>query len=154
MIMETLAGTGIRISELRYFSVDSVQRGIVKVWNKGKYRPVILTDQLRKRLLYYIRKNRIQKGNVFITRSGHEKDRSNIWRELKQLAVSAGVETEKVFPHNFRHMFARIFYSVTGNLLQLADILGHSSIEVTRIYASDGIMEWKKSMEMLEMLVE
>ena len=87
MIMETLAGTGIRISELRYFSVDSVQRGIVKVWNKGKYRPVILTDQLRKRLLYYIRKNRIQKGNVFITRSGHEKDRSNIWRELKQLAV-------------------------------------------------------------------
>ena len=154
MIMETLAGTGIRISELRYFSVDSVQRGIVKVWNKGKYRPVILTDQLRKRLLYYIRKNRIQKGNVFITRSGHEKDRSNIWRELKQLAVSAGVETEKVFPHNFRHMFARIFYRVTGNLLQLADILGHSSIEVTRIYASDGIMEWKKSMEMLEMLVE
>ena len=79
------------------------------MWNKGKYRPVILTDQLRKRLLYYIRKNRIQKGNVFITRSGHEKDRSNIWRELKQLAVSAGVETEKVFPHNFRHMFARIF---------------------------------------------
>lgn len=78
----------------------------------------------------------------------------NIWRELKQLAVSAGVETEKVFPHNFRHMFARIFYRVTGNLLQLADILGHSSIEVTRIYASDGIMEWKKSMEMLEMLVE
>ena len=132
----------------------SVQRGIVKVWNKGKYRPVILTDQLRKRLLYYIRKNKIQKGNVFITRSGHEKDRSNIWRELKQLAVSAGVETEKVFPHNFRHMFARIFYRVTGNLLQLADILGHSSIEVTRIYASDGIMEWKKSMEMLEMLVE
>lgn len=109
---------------------------------------------MRKRLLYYIRKNRIQKGNVFITRSGHEKDRSNIWRELKQLAVSAGVETEKVFPHNFRHMFARIFYRVTGNLLQLADILGHSSIEVTRIYASDGIMEWKKSMEMLEMLVE
>ena len=145
MIMETLAGTGIRISELRYFSVDSVQRGIVKVWNKGKYRPVILTDQLRKRLLYYIRKNRIQKGNVFITRSGHEKDRSNIWRELKQLAVSAGVENEKGFPHNFRHMFARIFYRVTGNLLQLADILGHSSIEVTRIYASDGIMEWKKS---------
>ena len=71
---------------------------------------------------------------MFITRSGHEKDRSNIWRELKQLAVSAGVETEKVFPHNFRHMFARIFYRVTGNLLQLADILGHSSIETTRRY--------------------
>ena len=105
--------------------------------------------------MYYNKKKQNSKGKcVYNEESGHEKDRSNIWRELKQLAVSAGVETEKVFPHNFRHMFARIFYRVTGNLLQLADILGHSSIEVTRIYASDGIMEWKKSMEMLEMLVE
>lgn len=82
------------------------------------------------------------------------KKTGRIYGEIKTACSKCGVETEKVFPHNFRHMFARIFYRVTGNLLQLADILGHSSIEVTRIYASDGIMEWKKSMEMLEMLVE
>ena len=153
MIMETLAGTGIRISELRYFSVDSVQRGIVKVWNKGKYRPVILTDQLRKRLLYYIRKNRIQKGNVFITRSGHEKDRSNIWRELKQLAVSAGVETEKVFPHNLRHLFAYTYYKAEKDIAHLADILGHSSINTTRIYTMGSGEEEMKQLSNLGLIV-
>ena len=153
MIMETLAGTGIRISELRYFSVDSVQRGIVKVWNKGKYRSVILTDQLRKRLLYYIRKNKIRKGNVFITRSGHEKDRSNIWRELKQLAVSAGVETEKVFPHNLRHLFAYTYYKAEKDIAHLADILGHSSINTTRIYTMGSGEEEMKQLSNLGLIV-
>ena len=88
---------------------------------------------------------------MFITRSGHEKDRSNIWRELKQLAVSAGVETEKVFPHNFRHMFARIFYRVTGNLVQLADILGHSNINTTRIYTKLSGEEHRHQMDALRL---
>ena len=121
---------------------------------KNKTRTILLPPKLCRLLKDYCKQEKITSGMIFITRRGNPVDRSNILHEMKNLCGTAGVEREKVFPHNFRHMFARIFYRVTGNLLQLADILGHSSIEVTRIYASDGIMEWKKSMEMLEMLVE
>lgn len=154
MIMETIGSTGIRISELQFFTVKSVMEGIVKIRNKGKHRRVVIPETLRKKLLYYIGRKRILKGSVFVTKTGNVKDRSNIWRELKRIATLAGVREEKVFPHNFRHFFAQNFYRITRNLVQLADILGHSNIEVTRRYAADGISEWKKSMEKLSFLLE
>lgn len=147
MIMETMCATGIRVSELKFFRVESVKSGIVKIWNKGKYRFVILPQLLRQKLLRYIKKEKISSGIIFRTRNGREKDRSNIWREMKRLAEDSGIELQKVFPHNLRHLFARTFYRKTKNLINLADILGHSSLETTRIYASDGIKEWKKNIE-------
>ncbi len=152
MIMETLCATGIRVSELKFFRVETIRGGVVKVWNKGKYRMVLLPHILRKKLLTYIKKEKIRSGPIFRTRTGKEKDRSNIWKEMKDLAKCTGIGPEKVFPHNLRHLFARCFYQTTGNLLNLADILGHSNLEVTRIYASDGIAEWQKNMELVRLL--
>lgn len=152
MIMETMCATGIRVSELRFFRVENIQRGIVKVWNKGKCRLVILPQLLKKKLLIYINKNCIRSGVIFRTRSGRAKDRSNIWREMKEAAERAGIDPQKAFPHNLRHLFARTFYRETKNLINLADILGHSSLEVTRIYASDGLNEWKRNIERTRLL--
>lgn len=152
MIMETICATGIRVSELKFFRVESLKSGIVKVWNKGKHRIVIIPEILKKKLLIYIGRNRIQRGPIFCTRNGREKNRSNIWREMKQVAQEAHVDVKKVFPHNLRHLFARAFYRETKNLLNLADILGHSNLEVTRIYASDGILEWRRNIEKIRLL--
>ena len=152
MIMETIGSTGIRVSELKYFSVENVRTGLIKVWNKGKYRLVILPKVLQKRLLLFIKREKIRSGIVFRTRTGMPKNRSNIWREMKLLAEKAGIPMEKVFPHNLRHLFARVFYRQPKNLLNLADILGHSNLEVTRIYASQGYTEWKRNIEQLKML--
>ena len=154
LLMETVCSTGIRISELRFFRVENVRRGMVKVWNKGKYRLVLLPESIRKKLLIYISKNKIRSGAVFCTRNGKEKDRSNIWKEMKSVAEKADIDPEKVFPHNLRHLFARTFYKKTKNLINLADILGHSSLEVTRIYTSEGIEEWKRNLEMLDLVDE
>lgn len=152
MLMETICATGIRVSELRFFQVESVKKGMVKVCNKGKYRIVLLPEKLRKKLLIYMAKNGIRTGMIFCTRSGKAKDRSNIWKEMKNLARQSGICPEKVFPHNFRHLFARVFYKTTGNLVHLADLLGHSSLEVTRIYTSDGINEWRKDLEKMNLI--
>ena len=152
MLMETICATGIRVSELKFFQAGSVRTGAVRVWNKGKYRIVLLPEKLRKKLLAYMAKYGIESGPLFCTRSGKAKDRSNIWREMKSLAAGAGVRPEKVFPHNLRHLFARTFYRTTKNLVHLADILGHSSLEVTRIYTGDGIREWRKSLESLDLI--
>ena len=154
MIMETLCATGIRVSELKYFRVENIRNGIVRVWNKGKYRLVILPEILKKKLLVYIGKRHIRSGVIFRTRSGRAKDRSNIWREMKRIAPLAGIAPEKVFPHNLRHLFARTFYKETKNLINLADILGHSSLEVTRIYAAEGLQEWKRDLEKIRLLPE
>lgn len=152
MIMETICATGIRVSELKFFRVENIRNGMVKVWNKGKFRMVIIPDILKKKLLLYIGKNRIHHGPIFCTRTGREKNRSNIWKEMKVIAGEAGVELKKVFPHNLRHLFARTFYRETKNLINLADILGHSNLEVTRIYASDGIREWRRNIEKIRLL--
>lgn len=152
MIMETICATGIRISELKYFRVENIRTGMVKVWNKGKYRVVLIPDILKKKLLLYIGENKICKGVIFRTRSGQAKNRSNIWREMKKIAELAGISLKKVFPHNLRHLFARTFYRKTKNLINLADILGHSNLDITRIYATDGIREWKKNIEQMEIL--
>ena len=152
MIMETICATGIRISELKYFRVENIRTGMVKVWNKGKYRVVLIPDILKKKLLLYIGENKICKGVIFRTRSGQAKNRSNIWREMKKIKELAGISLKKVFPHNLRHLFARTFYRKTKNLINLADILGHSNLDITRIYATDGIREWKKNIEQMEIL--
>lgn len=152
MIMETMCATGIRVSELKFFRVENVRTGIVRVWNKGKHRMVLLPAVLKKKLLLYMKKNNIRSGMIFRTKGGKEKDRSNIWKEMKQVAKCAGIELKKVFPHNLRHLFARTFYRKTKNLINLADILGHSSIEVTRIYTTEGIEEWRRCLEKLDLL--
>lgn len=152
MIMETLCATGLRVSELKCIRVENLKNGLVKVWNKGKCRLVILPAILKKKLLVYVSRRKIHSGIIFCTRSGKAKDRSNIWREMKKAADAAGVSSQKVFPHNLRHLFARTFYKETKNLINLADILGHSSLETTRIYASDGLEEWKKNIEKIRLL--
>lgn len=137
LILEVIASTGIRISELQYFTVEQIKRGRIEVFNKEKYRRILVPDTLRKKLLCYTGKNKIQKGVIFRTRNGKAKDRSNIWLEMKTLCHAAGVESEKVYPHNFRHLFARTYYRTTKDLAGLADILGHSNMEITRIYTAN-----------------
>ncbi len=154
MIMETMCATGIRVSELKFFRVEDIKKGVVKVWNKGKYRMVVLTGKLRKKLDLYRKKQGIKKGCIFVTKNGRIKDRSNIWREMKNLAKEARINPDKIFPHNLRHLFARTFYAKTKNLIDLADILGHNSLEITRIYTYAGIKEWKRSMEKLDLLTD
>ena len=153
LMMETMCSTGIRVSELSFFTVESVSSGIVRVWNKGKYRLVVLPEKLCMKLKQYIRKLNLQSGMVFVTRNGKPVDRSNIWREMKRLSEKTGIVREVIFPHNLRHLFGRTFFHLTRNLVLLADILGHSSLEVTRIYASDGIASWREKIEQLNLVV-
>lgn len=149
MGMETLAVTGARISELAFFTVENIKKGMVEIHNKGKNRSILIPNSLKKKLLYYIEKCGIQKGRIFVTRTGKPIDRSNFWREMNALAKEANIDSKKVFPHNLRHLFARSFYKLTKDLAGLADILGHSSLDVTRIYtASTGEM-YRKQIEML-----
>lgn len=146
MIIEVIVSTGIRISELRYFTVEQIKKGRIEVFNKEKYRRILIPDMLKKKLLCYAAKNGITKGIIFRTRGGRPKDRSNIWGEMKALCQMAGVEEEKVFPHNFRHLFARTYYRTTKDLAGLADILGHSSLEITRIYTANTGAEYQIQM--------
>ena len=137
LVVQTICATGIRVSELRFITAEAVQCGRAEISNKGKRRIVFLPAALRKLLAAYLRKQRKISGPVFTTRSGEPLDRSNIWRDMKALCQSAGVDPKKVFPHNLRHLFARTFYSIDHDLSRLADILGHSSITTTRIYTAE-----------------
>ena len=137
LCIETIAVTGIRVSELKYFTVEQVKKGRIEVHNKGKYRRIFLTASIRKKLLMYASARKIRSGCIFVTKSGQPKDRSNLWSEMKALKKKAGVSGEKIFPHNLRHLFARVYYQTTQDLTGLADVLGHSSLNVTRIYTSN-----------------
>lgn len=137
LVIQTICATGIRVSELRFITVEAVQTGRTEIANKGKRRLVFLPEKLRKLLRSYARKQKKTAGAVFTTRTGKPLDRSNIWRDMKALCESAGVAPEKVFPHSLRHLFARTFYSLEKDLSRLADILGHSSIVTTRIYTAE-----------------
>jgi len=137
-IMLTICGTGIRVSELPFITVEAVRRGCAEISLKGKCRTVILTKELVKKLQVYVKEQRIVSGIIFRTKTGRPMDRSNICHDMKKLCKIAGVEPEKVFPHNLRHLFARSYYAVEKNLAHLADILGHSSVETTRIYVAAG----------------
>lgn len=134
LLMETICGTGIRVSEVRYITVEAVRWGRTEVTLKGKVRVIFLPEKLCHKLLKYAKKQRIDSGEIFLTGKGKGLSRRQIWREMKGLCESAGVERSKVFPHNLRHLFAVAFYKISGDIVKLADMLGHSSVETTRIY--------------------
>lgn len=137
LLMQTICSTGIRVSELRFVTVEAVKKGQAIINCKGKLRVVILAGQLCKMLKAYIKAHNIKSGSVFVTRTGKPLDRSNIWKLLKGLCEAAGVSKDKVFPHNLRHLFARTYYSLQKDIVRLADILGHSSVSTTRIYTME-----------------
>lgn len=134
LLIQTICGTGIRVSELQFITVAAVQCGEAVVSLKGKTRTVFIVKKLKQKLLRYATDQQITSGAIFITRSGKPMSRTNIWREMKNLCEQAGVNPDKVFPHNLRHLFARTFYGIEKDIAKLADILGHSSINTTRIY--------------------
>ena len=134
LLMQTICSTGIRVSELKYITVEAVKTGKAEISLKGKIRTILLTGKLCKKLLKYTKGQKITSGEIFLTRSGRGLGRKQIWAEMKALCKKAGVESGKVFPHNLRHLFARTFYKVCKDVVRLADVLGHSSIETTRIY--------------------
>lgn len=136
LLMLTVCGTGIRISELVYITVEAANAGRAEIRMKGKSRTIILQKELRKNLIRYAKEKEITSGHIFRTKSGRPLDRSNICHDMKKLCAAAKVNQRKVFPHNLRHLFARTFYAVERNLAHLADILGHSRIETTRIYVA------------------
>lgn len=153
MIMLTLCGTGIRISELKYITVESARAGRADIHMKGKSRTVLLQKKLCRKLLAYARIHGIREGQIICTKNGKPVDRSNICRELKRLCKSAGINPSKVFPHNFRHLFARKFYEVEKNLAYLADILGHSNIETTRIYVAVSAKAHEHVLEKMQLVI-
>ncbi len=134
LLIEAICATGIRVSEVRYLTVEAAERGKAEISLKGKIRTILIPSKLRRKLLKYARKNKTASGEIFLTRSGKGLSRKQIWAEMKAICETAGVAPSKVFPHNLRHLFARTFYRVCRDVAKLADVLGHSSIETTRIY--------------------
>ena len=134
LLMETICATGIRVSEVKYLTVETVECGRAEIALKGKIRTILIPGKLRKKLLKYAHKNKTASGEIFLTRNGKGMSRKQIWAEMKAICEKAGVAPSKVFPHNLRHLFAQTFYKVCRDVAKLADVLGHSSIETTRIY--------------------
>ena len=153
LVIQTICGTGIRVSELAFLTVDAVHKGETTVSCKGKTRSVFIVSTLRKKLLRYIKEKRISSGVIFTTKNGRPLDRSNIWREMKELCAKAKVDPRKVFPHNLRHLFARTFYGIEKDIAKLADILGHSSINTTRIYIATTGAEHRRRMENMRLII-
>ena len=153
LVMQTICGTGIRVSELRFFTVEAAKQGEAAVRCKGKSRTILIPGKLKRLLLSYAQKHNIRSGAIFLSRNGKPLNRSCIWAQMKRLCASAGVNPAKVFPHNLRKLFARTFYSIEKDIAKLADILGHSSIDTTRIYIMTTGTEHRKKMERLGLVV-
>ncbi|MDO4281883.1 MAG: tyrosine-type recombinase/integrase [Peptococcaceae bacterium] len=149
LVIETIAATGIRVSELRYITVEAARDGRADIALKGKIRTILIPAKLRRKLLQYAKKQKTASGEIFLTRSGKSLSRRQIWAELKRLCKHAGVEPKKVFPHNLRHLFAVTYYKASNNIARLADVLGHSSIETTRIYLITSGQEHARDLERL-----
>ena len=149
LLLETICGTGVRVSELRYITVEAARQGVAEISLKGKIRTIIIPGKLRKKLLKYAEKKKIASGEIFLTRSGKGMNRRQIWAAMKALCSAAQVESSKVFPHNLRHLFACRFYKISHDIVKLANILGHSSIETTRIYLVTTSNENAEQMELL-----
>lgn len=147
LLIQTICGTGIRVSELEFITVEAVKSGEAIVTLKGKTRTVFIVKALKQKLLRYAKEHGIKSGAIFITRTGKSMSRTNIWREMKALCKEANVNPDKVFPHNLRHLFARTFYGIEKDIAKLADILGHSSINTTRIYIITTGDEHRKRLE-------
>ncbi len=152
LVLQTICGTGIRVSELQYITVEAIKSGVATVSLKGKTRSVFIVKELQKKLLCYAEERNMTTGAIFITRSGKPMSRTNIWREMKGLCEQAGVNPRKVFPHNLRHLFARTFYGMEKDIVKLADILGHSSINTTRIYIISTGDEHRRRMENMRLI--
>ena len=152
LLMQTICSTGIRVSELKFITVEAVERGIAEINCKGKRRQVFLPKELRKMLSRYLKEQKIKSGAVFVTRNGNPLDRSNIWSDMKKLCKTANVSEKKVFPHNLRHLFARTYYSIQKDVVRLADILGHSSVNTTRIYTMETGIIHRRQIEKLGLL--
>ena len=153
LVMETICATGIRVGEVPYITVEALRRGKAVVALKGKVRTILLPGKLCKKLLKYARKQKITSGEIFLTRGGKPMGRCQIWAEMKRLCQKADVEPSKVFPHNLRHLFATIYYRVYKDIAKLADILGHSSIETTRIYLMTTGQEHRRQLERLQLVL-
>jgi len=153
LLIQTICATGIRVSELEMITVNAVKRGTANIYCKGKGRQVLIPRSLQVKLLGYIRRKGLQFGPVFCTSGGKPLDRSNIWKEMKGICEAAGVEREKVFPHNLRHLFAKIYYQIGKDIGKLADILGHSSIETTRIYIKTSSQEHRQLLEKMKVVL-
>ena len=153
LVMQTICATGIRVSELQYITVQAVRAGRAEIANMRKHRIGFLPAKLCRLLEKYLHKQHITAGAVFVTRTGKPLDRSNIWREMKALCESAGVEPGKVFPHSLRHLFARTYYSLEKDLSRLADILGHSSVSTTRIYTAESGHVHARQLERLGLII-
>ena len=149
LLMETICATGIRVSEVRYITVEAAQMGRAEIALKGKIRTILLPGKLRRKLLKYAKKQNTGSGEIFLTRTGKGMSRRQIWAEMKAICRQAGVAPSKVFPHNLRHLFARTFYKVCRDVVQLADVLGHSSVETTRIYLATTGDEYVRRMDRL-----
>ena len=147
LILQTICGTGIRVSELQYITVEAVKQGEAVVNCKAKTRSVFIVKELKQKL------QNIKSGMIFVTRTGKPISRTNIWREMKALCEEASVNPQKVFPHNLRHLFARVFYGIEKDIAKLADILGHSSINTTRIYIISTGTEHRQRMENMQLII-
>ncbi len=153
LILQTICGTGIRVSELQYITVEAVKQGEAVVNCKAKTRSVFIVKELKQKLLRYAAEQNIKSGMIFVTRTGKPISRTNIWREMKALCAEANVNPQKVFPHNLRHLFARVFYGIEKDIAKLADILGHSSINTTRIYIISTGTEHRQRMESMRLIL-
>ena len=152
MLMQTICSTGIRVSELEYITVDAIRTGRACIYCKGKNRCVLLSPKLCQMLIKYARKHEISRGSIFVSKNGRPLSRINIWADMKMLCKDANVDAAKVFPHNLRHLFARTYYSLHKDISRLADILGHSSVNTTRIYTMESGKEHVRQMQMLGLL--
>lgn len=153
LLMETICGTGIRVSEVPYITVEAAERRETEISLKGKLRRILIPGKLAKKLLRYAKRQGITTGAIFVTRSGRPMSRHQIWAEMKSICKKAGVEPSKVFPHNLRHLFARIFYKISHDIAHLADVLGHSSIETTRIYLISTGTEHRRQLERMRLIL-
>ncbi len=153
LLLQTICSTGIRVSELQYFTVEALRRSQVTIHCKSKTRTILVPGQLKKLLLSYAAKRQIRSGAIFITRGGNPLNRSNIWAQMKKLCSKAGVQPSKVFPHNLRKLFARTFYAMEKDIAKLADILGHSSVNTTRIYIMSTGTEHRRKIENLGLIL-
>jgi len=153
LLLQTICSTGIRVSEVKYFTVEAVKAGEIHVACKNKNRIVIIPNKLKRILLKYAKLNHIKDGIIFRTKTGNPLNRSNIWSEMKSLCKEAEVSSSKVFPHNLRKLFARMFYKLDKDIAKLADVLGHSSINTTRIYIISTGAEHRRQIERLRLIV-
>jgi len=151
-VMLAICGTGIRVSELPFLTVEALQKGKTEIHMKGKTRTILLTTELCRKLKGYAKDKGIRSGHIFRTRNGKPLDRSNICHDMKKLCQAARVNPEKVFPHNLRHLFAKCYYAIKKNLAYLADILGHASVDTTRIYVAMGTREHERTLQRMRLI--